>query len=78
MIAQVTGLEPGEFVHTIGDAHIYSNHIEQVNTQLERTPRPFPQVKLNPEITNIFDFKWEDIELIGYNPHPSIKAPVAV
>ncbi|UYL09987.1 thymidylate synthase [Bdellovibrio sp. SKB1291214] len=78
MIAQVCNLEVGDFVHTLGDAHIYSNHIEQVKTQLAREERPLPQLKLNPDVKNLFDFKYEDIEIIGYDPHPAIKAPVAV
>jgi len=78
MIAQVTGLKAGEFVHTYGDVHIYKNHIEQVKEQLSREPRPLPKMKLNPKITNIFDFTLEDFELIDYNPHPPIKAPIAV
>lgn len=78
MIAQVCGLEAGEFVHTFGDTHIYSNHMEQVELQLSRDPKPLPTVKLNPAITNIFDFKYEDFELIGYEHHPHIKGKVAV
>ncbi len=78
MMAQVCGLKPGEFVHTFGDAHIYSNHFEQVEKQLSREPRPYPQMKLNPEITDLFAFDYGDFELIGYDPHPGIKAPVAV
>ena len=78
MIAQVCDLEAGEFVHTLGDTHLYLNHIEQARLQLTRDPRPLPQMKMNPAIDNIFDFKYEDFELINYNPHPSIKAPVAV
>lgn len=78
MIAQVTGLEVGEFVHTFGDVHIYLNHIEQVKLQLTREPRPLPKIKINPNVKNIFDFTYEDFELQGYNPHPSIKAPIAV
>ncbi|MCZ6803001.1 MAG: thymidylate synthase [Proteobacteria bacterium] len=78
MVAQVTNLRLGEFVHTFGDAHIYLNHREQVNTQLERKPYPFPEMKLNPEINDIFRFKYEDFELINYESHPSIKAPIAV
>ncbi len=78
MIAQVCGLEPGEFVHTLGNAHIYSNHFEQVKLQLTREPLPLPQVKLNPEIKNIDDFKFEDIELIDYQSHGVIKGAVAV
>jgi thymidylate synthase len=78
MIAQECGLEPGEYVHTFGDAHIYSNHFDQVALQLSRTPNPYPTMKLNPEIKSIFDFKFEDFTLLDYNPHPAIKAPVAV
>lgn len=78
MVAQVTGLAPGEFVHTLGDAHLYSNHLAQARTQLEREPRPLPVVRLNPERTSIFDFVFEDFTLSGYDPHPHIKAPVAV
>lgn len=78
MIAQVCNLEVGDFVHTLGDAHIYLNHMEQVQTQLQRDFRPLPQLKLNPAVKNIFDFKYEDIEIVGYDPHPAIKAPVAV
>ncbi len=78
MIAQVTGLEPGEFVHTLGDTHIYLNHTEQVETQLERTPRALPRMRLNPEVKSIFDFRYEDFTLEDYDPYPSIKAPIAV
>ena len=78
MVAQVCDLAPGEFIHTLGDAHIYSNHFEQVALQLTRETRPLPQMILNPDVKNIFDFKFEDFELRNYNPHPAIKAPVAV
>jgi thymidylate synthase len=78
MMAQVTGLKPGEFVHTLGDAHIYSNHIEQVKLQLTREPRPLPQMKLNPEVKDIFAFDYDDFTLEGYDPHPHIKGEVAV
>jgi len=78
MMAQATGLKPGEFVHTLGDAHLYLNHLDQVHTQLAREPRPLPSMRLNPEKTSLFDFGFEDFELLNYDPHPSIKAPVAV
>ena len=78
MIAQCCGLEPGEFIHTTGDTHIYLNHFEQVREQLSRTPRPLPKMKLNPEVKSVFDFKYEDFTLEGYDPWTAIKAPVAV
>ncbi len=78
LIAHETGLEVGEFIHTFGDAHLYQNHIDQMNEQLLRQPRPFPALRLNSEKTSIFDFEMEDIQLEGYQPHPGIKAPVAV
>jgi len=78
MIAQVTDLTPGEFVHTLGDAHIYSNHIEQVHQQLSRDVKDLPIMKINPHVKDIFSFKYEDFEILNYNPHPLIKAPVAV
>ncbi|MCJ8006607.1 thymidylate synthase [Lederbergia wuyishanensis] len=78
MMAQVTGLEPGEFVHTLGDAHIYSNHIEQIELQLQREPRPLPTMKLNPEVKDLFAFEFEDFILEGYDPHPAIKGVVSV
>jgi len=78
MMAQVTELQPGEFIHTLGDAHIYSNHFEQARTQLAREPRPLPIMRLNPSVRSIFDFHFEDFELLNYDPHPAIKAPVAV
>ncbi len=78
MVAQVTGLEPGDFVHTLGDAHLYLNHLDQARLQLTREPRPLPQMTLNPERTSLFDFRYEDFTLSGYDPHPAIKAPIAV
>jgi thymidylate synthase len=78
MVAQVCGLKPGDFVHTFGDLHLYQNHLEQAKLQLSRAPRPLPQMKLKPAVKNIHDFKFEDFELAGYNPHPAIKAPIAV
>lgn len=78
MVAQVTGLQPGEFVHTLGDAHIYLNHLDQVNEQLGREPRPFPTMRLNPDVTDLFAFQYEDFVLSGYEPHPKIIAPVAI
>ena len=77
MMAQVCGLEPGEFVHTLGDTHLYLNHLEQVDEQLSRTPRTLPTMRLNPEVKSIFDFKYEDFTLEGYDPHPTIKAPMS-
>jgi thymidylate synthase len=78
MIAQVTGLQPGEFIHTLGDAHIYLNHMEQVKEQVSRKPFPLPKMVLNPEIQSIFDFAYTDFQLINYNAHPHIKGDVAV
>lgn len=78
MVAQVCGLQPGDFIHTLGDAHLYSNHLEQVKEQLSRDFRPLPQMKINPDVDDILAFKFEDFELVNYNPHPLIKAPVAV
>jgi thymidylate synthase len=78
MLAQVTGLEPGEFVHTFGDAHLYLNHLEQADLQLSRMPRPLPRMRLNPAVTSLFQFRYADFELTGYDPHPHISAAVAV
>lgn len=78
MLAQVCDLEPGEFIHTFGDAHIYSNHMEQVQLQLSRDPRPLPRMEINPEVKDIFGFTYEDFKLVGYDPHPHIKGEVAV
>jgi thymidylate synthase len=78
MMAQVCGLQAGDFVHTLGDAHIYHNHLEQVKLQLTRTPRPLPKMKINPDVKDLFDFKYEDFELIDYNPYPHISAQVSV
>ena len=78
MIAQVCGLGVGDFVHTLGDAHLYLNHLEQTQEQLRRTPKTLPRLRLNPAVTNIFDFKFEDIEIVEYDPHPAIKAEVSV
>lgn len=78
MVAQVTGLEPGEFIHTTGDTHLYTNHLEQARLQVSREPRPLPRMRLNPEVKSIFDFKYEDFTLEGYDPHPHIAATVAV
>lgn len=78
MVAQVCNLKVGDFVHTLGDAHLYSNHLEQTHLQLAREPKPLPKLILNPEIKNIFDFKFEDIQIVDYDPHPAIKAEVAV
>ncbi|RME95921.1 MAG: thymidylate synthase [Verrucomicrobia bacterium] len=78
MVAQVCGLRPAEFIHTFGDVHLYSNHLEQARLQLSREPRPLPQLKLNPAVKRLQDFRYEDIQIEGYDPHPPIKAPVAV
>lgn len=78
MVAQVTGLKPGTFVHTLGDAHLYCNHLEQTSLQLTRTPHPLPIMQLNPEVRNLEDFKFEDFKLLDYTPHPHIAAPIAV
>ena len=78
MMAQVVGLQPGEFIHTLGDTHIYLNHLEQVETQLARTPRPLPTMRINPEVKDIFSFRYEDFTLEGYDPWPGIKAPISV
>jgi thymidylate synthase len=78
MVAQVTDLRPGDFVHTLGDAHLYSNHLEQARLQLERAPRPLPTMRLDPSVRSIFDFRYEHFSLEGYDPHPAIKAPIAV
>jgi thymidylate synthase len=78
MVAQVTGLKPGDFVHSLGDAHLYSNHLEQARLQLNRPTRRLPTMKINPEVKDIFAFRYEDFTLSGYDPHPHIKAEVAV
>jgi thymidylate synthase len=78
LLAQVTGLQPGEFVHTFGDAHLYANHLQQAQTQLQRQPRPLPVLHLNPDVRSLFDFRFEDFRLENYDPHPRIAAPVAV
>ncbi len=78
MMAQVTGLKPGEFVHTFGDAHLYLNHLDQADEQLSRTPRPLPRMEINPDVKSIFKFRYDDFKLVGYDPHPHIKADVAV
>jgi thymidylate synthase len=78
MVAQVSGLAPGEFIHTLGDAHLYLNHLEQAREQIDRSPRPFPRMRMNPLVTDLFAFRYEDFTLEGYDPHPAIKAPIAV
>jgi thymidylate synthase len=78
MVAQVSGLAPGDFVHTLGDAHLYSNHLEQADEQLARKPYPLPLMKINPDVKSIFNFKFEDFELVGYESHPHIAGKVAV
>jgi thymidylate synthase len=78
MVAQATDLQPGDFIHTLGDAHLYDNHLEQARLQLTREPRPLPVMRLNPKVTDLFDFKFDDFQLEAYDPHPHIKAPVAV
>ena len=78
MVAQVCGLQPGEFIHSLGDTHIYLNHLEQVDLQLSRTPKPYPKMTINPNVKDIFDFKYQDFKIENYDPYPSIKAPIAV
>jgi thymidylate synthase len=78
MVAQVCDLQAGEFVHTLGDVHLYRSHLEQARLQLEREPRPLPRLRLNPDVRSLFDFRFEDVLLEGYDPHPAIRAPVAV
>ncbi|MFG1344848.1 thymidylate synthase [Xanthobacter autotrophicus DSM 431] len=78
MVAQVTGLKVGDFVHTLGDAHLYTNHLDQAREQLARQPRALPRLELNPDVTDIFAFRYEDVKIVGYDPHPAIRAPVAV
>ena len=78
MMAQVTGLQPGEFIHTIGDAHLYLNHLEQADKQLAREPKPLPTLRLNPDVGDMFEFRYEDFTLENYAPYPGIRAPIAV
>jgi thymidylate synthase len=78
MVAQVCGLEPADFIHTFGDVHLYRNHIEQARCQLEREPRPLPVMTLDPSVTSILDFRYDDFMLSGYDPHPAIAAPIAI
>lgn len=78
MVAQVTGLEPGDFVHTLGDAHIYANHFEQARLQLTRAPKALPTMQINSQVTDLFEFTYEDFKLMDYDPHPHISAPIAV
>lgn len=78
MVAQISGLRPGDFIHSFGDAHLYLNHLEQARLQLTRTPRPLPTLKLNPQVRSLFDFTYEDVSVEGYDPHPAIRAPVAI
>jgi len=78
MVAQVTGLEPGDFVHTLGDAHLYRNHFDQAQLQLSREPRQLPVMRLNPDVTDLFAFTYDDFKLEGYDPHPAISAPIAI
>jgi thymidylate synthase len=77
-VAQVTGLKPGDFIHTLGDAHLYANHFEQANLQLARTPKALPVMQINPDVTDLFSFRFEDFTLVGYEADSSIKAPIAV
>jgi thymidylate synthase len=78
MVAQVCGYVPGDFVHTLGDAHLYLNHLEQARLQLTREPRALPTLKLNPAVRSIFNFTYQDFEIVGYDPHPAIAAPIAI
>jgi thymidylate synthase len=78
MVARTSGLQAAEFVHTLGDAHLYLNHLEQARLQLQRAPRPLPRLELNPEVRSLFDYAYDDVRITGYDPHPAIKAPIAV